>query len=182
MKRFFSSDQHFGHTSILKFEKRPFKTIDEMNKKLIIYHNERVSDEDEIYLLGDLLFKGKPEDYLNKMKGVKCHVLGNHDRNNKHKGRIEQILMRIGGVRVQLVHDPKYAQVDFQLVLCGHVHSNFKVKELHYCGKKTLIINVGLDVWNYRPVSWDELQGIYLKWKNGATIESLNKWSNKSGQ
>ena len=181
MKRFFSSDQHFGHKAILKFEKRPFKTIEEMNSKLIKYHNERVKKEDEIYLLGDLLFRGKPKDYLEKMNGIKVHVLGNHDRNNKHKGRIEQIYMRLGGLRVQLVHDPKWAQVDFQLILCGHVHSNFKVRELHYIGKKSLVINVGLDVWNYRPVSWDELQGIYLRWKSGSTIESLNKWGTQRG-
>jgi len=176
MQRFFSADYHFNHINILDFEKRPFKNIEHMNTQLIKRHNERVKTNDKIYFLGDFLFNSKPEDFLKQMNGKWTFVQGNHDSNNGLKGRIEQIAMRIGGVKVQLVHNPEYASVDYQLILCGHVHSRFKVKELKYCGKKSLIINVGTDVWDFRPVSWDEIQGIYYKWQNGTPIRTLNTW------
>lgn len=181
MNRFFSADYHFNHTSVLDFENRPFKNCSEMKSKIISKHNERVKPEDKIYFLGDFLFGGKPEDFLKQMMGQWHFCQGNHDRNNKLKVRTEQIILRIGGLKVQLLHNPEYASVDHQLILCGHVHSCWKVKELKYCGKTSLIINVGVDCWNYYPVSWGEITSIYGKWQNGTTVQSLNKWR-KNGQ
>lgn len=176
MKRFLSADYHFNHTNVLDFEKRPFKNISHMNSEIIRKHNERVKSEDEMYFEGDFLFGGKPNDFLKQMNGHWHFVAGNHDGNNKLKVKTEQMILRIGGIKLQLLHNPEYASVDNQLILCGHVHSRYKVKELKYCGKKSLIINVGVDVWNYYPVSWDEIQGIYLRWEKGASVSSLNKW------
>ncbi len=180
MKRFFSADYHFNHelkkTSIIEFENRPFKNISHMNSEIIRKHNERVKAEDKVYFLGDFLFGGKPENFLKQMNGRWHFCGGNHDFNNKLKVRTEQMILRIGGLKVQLLHNPEYASVDYQLILCGHVHSIFKVKELKYCGRKSIIINVGVDVWNFYPISWDEIQSIYYKWKGGATLKSLNKW------
>ena len=181
MKRFFSADYHFNHTNVIDFENRPFENITTMNSEIIRKHNERIKPEDKIYFLGDFLFGGYPKDFIDKMNGQWHFVCGNHDANNKLKVRTEQMILRIGGLKVQLLHDPEYASVDHQLILCGHQHSIFKVKELKYCGKISLIVNVGVDVWDYYPVSWDEIQGIYLTWKNGASMKSLNKWR-KNGQ
>ena len=35
MKNFFISDLHFWHTNILKFDSRPWDTVEEMNQALI---------------------------------------------------------------------------------------------------------------------------------------------------
>jgi len=55
-------------------------------------------------------------------------------------------------------HDVKHFEhrIDDQGIplLCGHVHTAWKHR---YTPKGTLMINVGVDQWNYAPVSEDEL-------------------------
>jgi calcineurin-like phosphoesterase family protein len=41
-----------------------------------------------------------------------------------------------------------------KLLLCGHVHEKWKTKRTP---KGTLMINVGVDVWDYKPVSLEQL-------------------------
>jgi len=56
-KTWFTSDTHFGHFNIIEYCNRPFKTVDEMNSKLIRFWNERVKPDDIVYFLGDFCFK-----------------------------------------------------------------------------------------------------------------------------
>ena len=190
MKRFFSSDYHFFHSNIIRYCDRPFKDVYEMNEVIIRNHNARVKSKDDFYFLGDLgffasrnrAFRGegqpyKPEDILTQLNGKWHFVKGNHDKSsNKFNVKTTEIILDIAKMRVQLIHDPKYAKIDYPLILCGHVHNNWKVKELHYLGKKSLILNCSCDVHNFYPISWDEIQGIYTKWLKGTSITSLNKW------
>lgn len=67
-QRFWTADFHLGMTDVLRFEKRPFKTIDDMNNALIqackkrvaVYTDvgedgiEHVVDKDTIIHVGDL--------------------------------------------------------------------------------------------------------------------------------
>lgn len=46
----FTSDTHFGHKNIIDYSNRPFSSVEEMNEVLINNCNERVSNDDEIYL------------------------------------------------------------------------------------------------------------------------------------
>lgn len=55
-KYFFSSDYHFNHKNILKYENRPFYDVETMNNEIIKRHNERVKDGDIVFFLGDLGF------------------------------------------------------------------------------------------------------------------------------
>lgn len=116
----------------------------------------------------------KPEDFLNKMNGKYWNfVKGNHDKpGNKFHPKNESIILNQNGVRIQLIHDPLYAKIDYDLILCGHVHMAWKLKELSYCGQKRLIINVSCCLWDYYPVRLDELLAIYYKWSK----EKLPHW------
>lgn len=80
---YFTSDLHFGHKNILQFQKnRKFESIEEMDKTLIKNWNNKVKDNDEIYILGDFTLK-KDEEYilniLNQLNGKKYLIKGNHD-------------------------------------------------------------------------------------------------------
>jgi len=159
MARFFSADYHFGHTNILSLEHRKFKSIDKMNQTIVQKHNEMVNEEDEIFIVGDVsLFGADHATYIskiiNKMNGRKHLVLGNHDVIKPFKyidigftsvhTSLELSLNSI--VRTILVHDPCNSCIDrSKLFICGHVHDLFIFQK--NC------INVGVDVWNYYPVS-----------------------------
>lgn len=54
---YYTADQHFGHSNIIRFCERPFSTVEEMDEVLINNWNETVSDNDIVYILGDLVFR-----------------------------------------------------------------------------------------------------------------------------
>ena len=78
---FYIADLHFGHKNVINFDRRPFADVDEMDQKLIEYWNARVSNQDDVYIVGDLCCRNeKPEEwYLSRLKGRKHLIIGNHD-------------------------------------------------------------------------------------------------------
>ena len=58
-QNFYVSDlhQHFGHTNVLKFDKRPWESIEDMDNVLINNWNEVVSNSDTVYICGDFCWQ-----------------------------------------------------------------------------------------------------------------------------
>ena len=76
----FTSDLHLGHDSIIvtcnRNEEtcgRNFSCVEEMNEFLIEKWNDKVKDDDEVYVLGDLSFRSgvSVKSYLEQLKGRK---------------------------------------------------------------------------------------------------------------
>jgi calcineurin-like phosphoesterase family protein len=152
----FTADHHFGQEDAIDFFDRPFQTVHEMNEELIRRHNEIVAPKDTVYFLGDLTLFGQWQqsfvsETVKALRGNKVLILGNHDNLNP----FDYVKMGFRSVHTQLkirgfmlVHDPMMFSTDMRAhVLCGHVHRVFKWK-----GN---IINVGVDVWEYEPVSYN---------------------------
>ena len=79
-KIFYIADTHFGHDNIRKLSNRPFSTVEEMDNALINNWNSVVTDDDDVYILGDFSYKSEdPIDYLKKLNGKKHLIVGNHD-------------------------------------------------------------------------------------------------------
>ena len=78
---FYISDLHFGHKNVIRFDTRPFHSVDEMDEALIRLWNDKVSDKDDVYIVGDFSYRsGRQEQwYLKQLKGHKHLILGNHD-------------------------------------------------------------------------------------------------------
>ena len=47
------------------------------------------------------------------------------------------------------------------IFVCGHIHSLWKSMWMKKLDKDVFIVNVGVDVWNLRPVRIDELTKYY---------------------
>lgn len=80
-KVFYIADLHFGHKNIIRYDNRPFSTIEEMDDRLIKNWNEVVGAEDTVFILGDI---GWYEDeklatIFENLKGTKILIKGNHD-------------------------------------------------------------------------------------------------------
>src|SRR5579872_7069486 len=128
-KIFYISDTHFGHKNIIKYAKRPYQTVWEMNDALINNWNKVVSDEDDVYHLGDFAFDTQPDKYFNQLKGIKHLIEGNHDgrvvRQLQWVSRDKYLEIKDGDKTVILFHYPitswdkkHYGSVH----LFGHVH------------------------------------------------------------
>lgn len=78
---YYIGDTHFGHENVIKYDNRPFTTVEEMDKFLIKKWNAKVNDEDYVYIIGDFVYGSchKPSYYLEQLKGYKHLIIGNHD-------------------------------------------------------------------------------------------------------
>ena len=168
MNVFFSSDYHFYHFNIIKYCNRPFNNVEKMNKTIIDNHNSRVKENDTIIFLGDFGFfasKNKtnrgegqpynPDELLEQMNGHKwTFIKGNHDKHsNKLKTDIHYICINKKNLHIQCIHNPENANLNFDLILCGHVHNAWKAKEVQFNNKKILIIgDVMIDAYMWGSV------------------------------
>lgn len=82
-RTFVIADPHFGDPNIIKFENRPFSSVEEMDQTLIDNWNYRVEEPDDtVYVLGDFSFyedTEKTQDILSQLNGRKILIKGNHD-------------------------------------------------------------------------------------------------------
>ena len=78
--RFITSDWHIGHANSIKYDNRPFKDLDHMDRVLINNYNAAVKDKDICFFAGDM---GTDKDRIKKvvaqLNGTKIFIVGNHD-------------------------------------------------------------------------------------------------------
>lgn len=82
-KTWFTADQHFWHSSILKLSNRPFESIEEHNAQIIERHNSVVAEDDIVYNLGDVSYRcpvNRLLPCLRALKGKHIFLFGNHDQ------------------------------------------------------------------------------------------------------
>lgn len=79
------SDTHFGHRNIIRYENRPFSSVQEMNEELIRRWNSVVTPEDTVVHGGDFALCNKEvaTHICHSLNGYKVLVKGNHDGNTK---------------------------------------------------------------------------------------------------
>ena len=161
MNYWWTSDYHFSHFNIIRYCKRPFKTAEEMNETIIRRHNEKVKPDDTVFFLGDFIFKGGKEGGIEKyrqfekrLNGKFIFIKGNHDRNNSLRTIITKMYIHYGSKDITMTHRAEDADPNVPWNFCGHVHERYKVKRLN---EDSLIVNLSVEVWNYYPVSFEEI-------------------------
>ena len=190
MSYFFTSDYHLGHANIIKYSNRPFKNLNEMNEVIIANHNERVKPEDTVYFLGDFCFRNtkggkkgegettRAEEYLSRLNGRFVFIQGNHDHNNGVKSVLLSGTIELGGQTMFMVHNPADMDPTFGINLCGHVHEKWKMKKDDRYPRSTLI-NVGVDMWGYRPININEILQEHKRWLKSEKIIKPGKTTKK---
>ena len=81
--RYYISDLHFYHANMnTQMDQRGFASFEEMNEYMIEQWNQKVRKNDEVVILGDFsIAKGeKTNELLQRLKGKKYLIVGNHDR------------------------------------------------------------------------------------------------------
>lgn len=176
-KVFFTSDTHFGHANILKYCKRPFSSVEEMDSVMIERWNAKVGKDDTVFHLGDVSMGGGWDKWLNQLNGKIYLVVGNHDMrylNDEAIKRFEwvgfQALITIEKRKVLLNHYPMlcYAGTygsskDRVYQLFGHVHSSETCDNIDFTRMVHLFptqYDVGVDNNNFTPISFTEVDAI----------------------
>jgi calcineurin-like phosphoesterase family protein len=167
-ERFVWSDPHLGHSNILTFfdyngkRVRDFSSIEEMNEILIENHNKIINKNDVVYWCGDIVINKKYLPLLERFKGSKRLILGNHDPfENEYPKYFEKVYaMRIFPKQAILTHIPIHPDCieRFKVNICGHIHTN-NINNIHYMN--VCVDNKGDNSpyigMNYTPRNLDEI-------------------------
>lgn len=153
----FTSDTHFGHSMLIREDKRPFSTVEEMDQILIANWNRRVSPQDTVYHLGDFTLGRDHDKYLNQLNGNKILIIGNHDRKQALK-------VATGWSAIYPLLELKKDKRP--IVLCHYamrVWNRSHYGSLHLYGHShgklaptTQSCDVGVDCWNFYPILLEE--------------------------
>lgn len=167
---FFIADLHFGHANIIKYCRRPFADVREMDRKLMRRWNLAVSPDDDIYILGDftLLKPSLAEGLLLSLNGHKHLITGNHDyfARTKYLKRIGPYFREIVpykelrgelGCTFILMHYPLLfwnGSLDPQVIhLYGHIHNNEFCNSLTSRLERSLNVGADMPYMNFTPLS-----------------------------
>ena len=158
MAKFFTSDWHLNEDRITpKFNPffRSFASVEEQNKTIIDNCNAMVGEDDELFHIGDVSIDIAGCALLDQ---IKCKrrtlIIGNYDDDKlfelgKYFNTIQRVsCINIGDRQYRLNHYPAKA-VAGMMNIVGHIHGLWKVQPG--------IINVGVDAWNFKPLSEAEI-------------------------
>jgi calcineurin-like phosphoesterase family protein len=175
-KVWFTSDHHFGHENIIKYCNRPFVSVDEMNRAMIVNYNSVVAYNDVVYFVGDVGFM--QEDVLvtilSRLNGMKILIYGNHDKViRKAKDKFdrcfasmhEYLEVSLDRQKFILCHYPMLSWNGSgrgNIMLHGHAHGNTNYGHI----KDMKIMDVGVDCHNYFPISADDVMRMMAKKKS----------------
>lgn len=143
--KYYISDVHFLHRRIKDMDNRRFNTLFEMNNYIIEKWNQKVTNNDEVFIIGDFSFGNGVETWniLNKLNGKLYLIEGNHDYfyldDPDFIDNFENVLSYSeqvdGGRNVILSHYPipfynfqfrkDEAENNITYMLYGHVHNTF---------------------------------------------------------
>lgn len=166
---YFTADLHFNHANILKYDNRPFGSVEEMNQTLVKNWNDTVTDQDDVWIIGDIgmgnVYDTLP--YLEQLKGKKHLIVGNHDcraiRYPEFTKHFESIanykVLNLKNKKLILFHYP-IAEWDGyyhgSILIYGHIHSSV-TEVTHFMKTRPNAYNAGCMINNYRPVTLEEL-------------------------
>ena len=150
MKLFITADHHFNHKNIIEYCKRPFKTVEEMDKAMIEKWNNKVGRDDLVIHLGDFALgtKDNVKETREKLNGaIIILIKGNHDRVNEGFIVVRDSI-QIGNILFSHRPIPK-GEVPKG---CINVHSHIHEKE------SLIGINVSVEKTDYEPIILEDLE------------------------
>lgn len=158
-KTFFTADLHFGDERMKLFP-RPFDHAMQCANTIIGNWNKVVGDDDMVYVVGDFAVD---KDWLKiaaDLKGEKILLKGNYDTlpYDEYLKYFSHVLdcmtLNLNNpdneehLQVNIQHYPgKSLKEYFNIV--GHIHGAWRVQKN--------MLNVGVDVWHYSPVTVEEV-------------------------
>lgn len=171
----FTGDMHLGHKNAIKYDRRPFSSVEEMDETIIQNWQNETKPNDTIYICGDLSWynDNKTAEILKNLNGHKILIKGNHDNHLKKSLQYfddvkdyDEIHLP-GNIHINISHYPiKWFNRRHHgaYMFYAHVHNSIewiKTEEerraLENAGQYCNMFNVGTMHWGYRPVTFEEI-------------------------
>ena len=145
MQIFYISDTHFGHTNIIEYTRRPFKSTNEMDETMVNNWNRVVGIGDLVIHGGDVALANMnyATHLVKSLNGDKVLVRGNHDGSvskMRRMGFVDVISYWWSALTGVLVwHDPNDIPPHMEMltsvathILYGHLHEKIYTKPNFY--------------------------------------------------
>jgi len=177
-KHWFTSDHHFGHKDIIKYCQRPFESVEEMDRELIVAWNSVVRDDDTVYHLGDftLADQDRALKYFEQLNGRIFVLNGTHDEEWFKKAEYHSKdgpVSFLNPLESLKFYDPNFDE-GLVVVLCHYamrVWDRSHYGSLHLYGHshgeldgRGRSMDVGVDTHpQFRPYSLEEIKDELLK-------------------
>lgn len=166
-----TSDLHLSHSKEFLYKPRGFDSPQEHNQAIVNNWNSIVTDEDTVYILGDLIMSDSKDamKYLKQLRGEIYFIKGNHDTANKVAlyeslgfiGLGYAYVLKSGKWSFYLSHYPtavgNYDDEETHkkfYCLCGHTHTADKWKDFNQMKS----YHVELDAHNNVPISIESIK------------------------
>jgi calcineurin-like phosphoesterase family protein len=176
---FLTSDLHFGHDREFVWKVRGYDSIQAMNLVQVQKWNETVGDDDDIYVLGDLMLGSTDGiEFIKQLRGKLHIVLGNHDTATREKMYRElPNVVEVAEVGLRLKHNKHHFVMTHYPMMTGNLEKeSLKQMTLNLYGHTHQLTNffndmpfmyhVGVDSHNGYPVLLDDvIEEMYAKVK-----------------
>ena len=180
--RWWTADQHYGHSNIIRFCARPYvkggyPATGWMNADLNTLHNAVVEPDDDVWMLGDVIMgpPGKNFVWAESSVGRNTLVVGNHDKNFRRNGTPrpdrDDMYTQLGGFDTIIHGETTVTLADGTVVLVSHFPYSGDSKHLERYG-------------DHRPTDegmWLLHGHVHEKWQiNGKQINvGVDAWAGK---
>jgi len=169
-KIFFTADTHYHHPNIVgpsvstwKSGFRNFDTIEQMDDTLANNINERISEDDILFHLGDFAWGDRNVEWFRKRIICKSIylILGNHDKEIRKRAKLQSLFTKVFEFGTEiLINNTRFVLCHYALKvwhqwaqgsihLYGHSHGNLPAS-----GKSK---DIGVDTNNFYPYSLSEI-------------------------
>lgn len=164
MQIFVTSNQQFGRPGAIKKYDRPFSSLEEMNNTLIENWNLTVSENDVVYVLGNLGWDPTTtEKCINKLNGHIYFIEGEFDKATVDVSMLpnaENKIEEIGQIDFIKEFDTCLSYWPLSIwpgkyLITGHPSNRIKTN----ISKKT--ISVSCDKWSFKPVNIKSIIGLF---------------------
>jgi len=179
---YFIADLHLGHKNCLRFDNRPFKTIEEQDNYVIENWNKKITVNDDVYILGDFSWydDNKTIDIFSNLNGKLHLIKGNHDSKLLKNKNVRNLFVEICDYKELYLNKSTSIVLSHYPIPCyknhywgwyhlyGHVHngieyqimqsvardikSRFPDKDYHFYNVGAMMSNI-----DYIPRTLDEI-------------------------
>ena len=164
------SDPHLGHRKLRERTRQEFKTCEELAEHFVKSWNSVVTNNDIVYLLGDIGDRDFIKEYIPQLRGKIVAILGNHDGYSRkfYEEYFDYVYKKPFYInkRILLSHVPEPIAPG-KINIHGHTHK-IDINDPNY-------FNVCVDRVDYKPVKMKKFYD-YLGTIEKPNIKFLEEW------